>query len=720
MTVAFLVTAVLALQAPGRDSSAYLDPAARRLVAAARTRRETIDRSITAYRTRVRERIGVGIRALRRDRMLYRRELALRIDWRRDSVAQIEVLGARQSVPAAAPKREVPEDLKGDAGDYAFDPADDRLTVGFGNTRRDTTQDSTSKHRDVEFRHPLAPGSEADYKFATGDSSVVVFADGHTITLRELRIIPRRLDFQLMSGSFWIDEASHAVVRALIRPARPFDFERDVSDEDDKDIPGFVKPIKIEVRYITIDYGLWTGRWWLPRLVAMDAVATAGSFLQMPVRYERVYDEYEVTGDTALPRAARPPAATAADDSLARAACHAREAVEKISCKCRNGHCLAFRVNIPTDSAALISSAVLPPPFGSANDTLISEGEMQELTRGLGQLPAAPWQFQVRRPRWGLARYNRVEGLALGARGELDLGRLRLDGTARIATSDAEPDLEGGVLHETGAARFRFAGYRRLAGVDPTARSLGIGNSLGALLLGRDDGDYFRATGAELTVAPPVTLPQRFTIRLYAETQRRALKRTDFSLPHALHDIHVFRPNITADSADQFGASLTLRTQRGIDPALPQWTAEVTLDGSVGTYRFGRASSTVRVSAPLGPNLAGAVELAGGMADGVVPVQSLWYLGGPGTIRGYGGNASRGDAFWRARFELANRWPAARAVLFADVGRAGPREQLSLARSLAGVGVGASFIDGLFRLDLTRAVRTPTGWRLDFYTDAAL
>jgi len=720
VTFAFLVTAVLAVQAPAGDGSAYLDAAARRLVAAARTRRETIDRSITAYRTRVRERIGVGIRALRRDRMLYRREIALRIDWRRDSVAQIDVLGARQSVPAAVPKREVPEDLKGDAGDYAFDPADDRLTIGFGNTRRDSTQDSTSKHRDVEFRHPLAPGSEADYKFATGDSSVVVFADGHTIKLRELRIIPRRLDFRLMSGAFWIDESSHAVVRALIRPARPFDFEQDVSDEDDKDIPGFVKPIKIEIRYITIDYGLWTGRWWLPRLIAMDAVATAGSFLQMPMRYERVYDEYEVTGDTAVTRAVRPPAATAVEDSLARAACHAREGVEKISCRCRNGHCLAFRVNIPTDSAALISSAVLPPPFGAANDTLISEGEMQELTRGLGQLPAAPWQFQVRRPRWGLARYNRVEGLALGARGELDLGRLRLDGTARIATSDAEPDLEGGVLHETGAARLRFAGYRRLAGVDPTARSLGIGNSLGALLLGRDDGDYFRATGAELTVAPPVTLPQRFTIRLYAESQRRAAKRTDFSVPHAIHGIHVFRPNITADSADQFGASLTFRTQRGIDPALPQWTAEVTLDGSVGTYRFGRASSTVRVSAPLGPNLAGAVELAGGMADGVVPVQSYWYLGGPSTMRGYGGNASSGDAFWRARLELANRWPAARVVLFADVGRAGPREQLSLARSLAGVGVGASFIDGLFRLDLTRAVRTPTGWRLDFYTDAAL
>jgi len=721
VSFAFLVTAVLAVQAPAGDSSAYLDPAARRLVAAARTRRETMDRSITAYRTRVRERIGVGVRALRRDRMLYRREIALVVDWRRDGVSEISVIGARQSVPAAVPKPTLPEDLKSDAGDYAFDPANDRLTIGWSSSRggRDSTRDST-RHRDVDFRHPLAPGSEADYRFASGDSSVVVFPNGRTIRLRELRIIPRRLDFRLMSGSFWIDEDSHGVVRALIRPARPFDFEQDLGDEDDKDIPGFVKPIRVEVRFLTIDYGLWAGRWWLPRLIAMDAVATAGSFLQMPMRYERVYDEYEVSGDTAAPRARRPPMATAAEDSIARAACHAREAREQISCNCANGRCAAFTVHIPIDTAALLASTELPPPFGAANDTLISQGEMQELTHGLGDLPQAPWQFRARPPRWGLARYNRVEGLSLGARGDLDLGRLQLDGAVRIATSDAEPDLVAGVLRETGTARFRLAGYRRLAAVDPTARPLSIGNSLGALVLGRDDGDYFRATGAELTIAPPVTLPQRFAIRLYAERQRRALKRTDFSLPHALHDVHVFRPNITADSADQFGAALTVRTQRGIDPERPQWTADVTLDGSVGTYRFGRVSSTMRVAAPLGPNLATAVELAGGVADGSVPVQSYWYLGGPGTLRGYGGNASSGDAFWRARLELANRWPAARVVLFADVGRAGPREQLSLARPLAGVGVGASFMDGLIRLDLTRAIRTPTGWRLDFYTDAAL
>ena len=722
MPFVILVTAVLAVQSPSGDSSAYLDADARRLVAAARSRRETIDRSITAYRTTVRERIGVGIRALRRDRMLYRRELALRIDWRRDSIAQITVIGARQAVPAAVPRPTLPKDLKRDAGHYAFDPADDRLTIGFnasrGDNPGDSTRDSTREKHDIAFQHPLAPGSEANYRFATGDSSVVVFANGRTITLRELRVIPRRLDFRLVSGSFWIDEESHAVVRALIRPARPFDFEQDLADEDDKDIPGFVKPIRAEVRFLTIDYGLWSGRWWMPRLIAMDAVATAGSFLQMPVRYELLYDEYEVSGDTAFPRAPRPPPATAEQDSIARAACHARES--GISCKCRNGHCLAVRVILPSDTAALLSSTALPPSFGSTNDTLISQGEMEELTRGLGKLPGAPWQFKARPPRWGLARYNRVEGLSLGARGELDLGRLRLDGAGRIATSDGHPDLAAGLVRETGAARVRVAGYWRLAAVDPAARSLGLGNSLGALLLGRDDGDYFRAAGVELSIVPPVTLPQRFSLRLYAERQRRAVQRTDFSFAHAIHEDHVFRPNITADSADQIGAVLTVRAQRGIDPEHVQMSTDVTLDGGAGTFGFARASGTWRVSTPVAKSLAAAIELGGGMSAGRVPVQSDWYLGGPGTLRGYGGGVTSGDAFWRARAELANRWPAARVVLFADVGRAALRDHLSLARPLAGVGVGASFLDGLVRLDLARAVRTPTGWRLDFYTDAAL
>ena len=417
MTSALLVL-ILAVQG-GTDSSAYLDPVARRLVAEARARRETIDRSITGYRTTMRERIGAGVRALRRDRMLFRRELVLRIDWRRDSIGRIDVIGARQAVPAVQAQVEFPDDLKGDVTDYAFDPADDRMTVGFGgggDESRDNEDSTRGRRRSMRLGHPLAPGSEANYRFAAGDSSVLAFPDGRTIVLRELRVMPRRVAFELMTGSLWIDEKSHGVVRALFRPARPFDLEEDGDEGDVKHVPGFVRPIRVEVRYITIDYGLWDGRWWLPRLIAFDGVGTAGSWLQMPMRYERLYDDYEVTGDTASRRSARPPRATAAADSTARAQCREQTDSLTVECVCRNGECLKFTVNIPSDTAALLGSAELPPAFSGLGDTLVSTGEMRELAHGLGRLPEAPWQFQVNPPRWGLARYNRVEGLALARR----------------------------------------------------------------------------------------------------------------------------------------------------------------------------------------------------------------------------------------------------------------------------------------------------------------
>jgi hypothetical protein len=296
-----------------------------------------------------------------------------------------------------------------------------------------------------------------------------------------------------------------------------------------------------------------------------------------------------------------------------------------------------------------------------------------------------------------------------------------MDAVVRIGTGDLWPNAEVGVLRETGTARFRLAGYRRLAVADPSTKGLGIGNSMAALFLGRDDGDYFRTVGAELTGAPAVTLGQTFAWRIYAERQTAARRETQFSLAHLINDQHVFRPNITADTADQFGAALTVRGTRVLrEDGAASVGAEVVIDGATGTFGFARTALTVRVNTPITRRLVGAVEVAGGSSLGRVPVQSRWYLGGANTLRGYGGNAMNGDAFWRARAEVANSVPAARLALFFDVGRAAPRDDLSLSRSLMSVGVGASFLDGLVRLDLGRALRAPTGWRVDLYADGVL
>jgi len=719
---------------PDLAATAYLDDAARALVRRARERRETLDRSISSYTATMKEQIGMGIRALRRDRMVYHRELALRITWHRDSLGRVAVIGAREGVPIALKGQRLPEDLVRDAPDYAFDPSANRLGLG----------------SDSGFIvHPLAVGSEEHYRFETGDSTTLAFPDGRRLRIYELRVIPRRLDAHLVAGSMWIEGDGYGVVRLLTRLARPFDLELDVqrrsrgrgsptdttettdtadatdtteagrrrqSDPDVDDIPGFLKPIRAEVRFFAVEYALWDDRWWMPRLVSFDAVATVGSWAQLPLRYELLYEDYRVTGDTGTAPEAR---GTPEPDDSARTRCEERYG-KTAACRCRDGRCFAFTVDVPADTAALLASAALPAGFRSTTDTMLSEQEIVDLAQQIRDLPGVPGGTLVRPPRWGLARYNRVEALSLGARGELEVGALRVDGVVRLGVADLVPNAEVAVNREGVAVRTRLAGYSRLAAADTTNRPFGVINSGNALFFGTDDGDYFRAGGVELTGRPSITTPQVYGWRLYAERQRPVEKQTDASLPRVFDRDREFRPNIVADSADQFGATLAARGARGLGAGGATIGAEMLLDGAIGTFDFLRSSLTLRATAPLPGPLTGGIEVAGGSSGGTVPVQSRWYLGGPFSLRGYGGAAAAGEEFWRARAEVANDFPAVRLALFADAGKAAPRGALTTRGALLGVGAGLSFFDGMMRLDVARATRAPTGWRADFYFDGVI
>ncbi|MGH7505172.1 MAG: hypothetical protein ACRELX_05960, partial [Longimicrobiales bacterium] len=303
----------------------------------------------------------------------------------------------------------------------------------------------------------------------------------------------------------------------------------------------------------------------------------------------------------------------------------------------------------------------------------------------------------------------------------LDLGRLQADGLLRVGLADFEPEVELGLGREQGFTAYRLAGYRRLDAMNPDSRPLGIGNSLSALLFGQDDGEYFRALGAELTARPaPATGSNAWELRLYAEQQRPVGRETDFSLRHALDGDHVFRPALPAQRAEQVGAALVLRHSRGLDPAAFRWGAEVEVGGGTGSFDFGRAALTLYGSHPLPGRLLGSLAIAGGTSIGSPPLQSQWFLGGPASMRGYHGAGAFGEAFWRGRAELATSFPAARIALFTDAGWAGPRNERRLAPTLISAGIGASLLDGLLRFDVARALERPTGWRLHLYVDGLL
>jgi hypothetical protein len=727
------LAAALALQgAPAADtlpsrpdpaSAAYHDPFARELVSRARSYRRSTDLEVRAYRTLARERVAVGLRMLSRERTLASSEKAARIDWRREGPVRIDVLGRRERDPDGDGDlmKETAESLGSDFHDLAFDPAEERLRFGV----MDTTW----------VPHPLAAGSEAFYRYRSGDTLTVRLPGGKAVRVYELRVEPRRAGKPLVSGSLWLDDGSYGVVRSLLRLNAPLTEQIRAEMADDGDSGkrsvtvsagtgegrrrrpsrwSVIPEVRLDVRYMNTEYALVEGRWWMPASTALEGTVSVGSRLAVPVRFERSYTEYHVEGD-----APPAPGQLAAEPPAPVQGC--KEGEKECVCRRSSGACRVFDVHVPEDRASLERAAELPPPI-ETGAPLMSGKEANDLAREIDKVAATPWLFTQPSLRQApvVVRYNRVEALSLGTRATVDFGPLQVDGTARIATSNAEPDLELGLRRESPKGRWRLAGYYRLAAMDPAQNPLGIGNSLGAFFFGGDQGDYFRATGAELTGRPPRAERPWYEWRLFAEQQRGVSAETDFSTRGWFDDGWEFRPNPRADRADQVGASLLLRPVMGRQVLGTTWGVDVGVEGQAGDFRFARPTATVRMGTPLPFGLAGALEAAGGTSFGDVPVQSLWRVGGVPSVRGYDASSSVGNAFWRGRGEVSSRARSARIALFTDVGRAGDRESLTLSDPLWSVGAGASLLEGMVRLDLARAMRGDTGWRLHLYLDGAL
>jgi hemolysin activation/secretion protein len=181
----------------------------------------------------------------------------------------------------------------------------------------------------------------------------------------------------------------------------------------------------------------------------------------------------------------------------------------------------------------------------------------------------------------------------------------------------------------------------------------------------------------------------------------------------------VFRPNLIADTADQFGLAIGFRGSRPVSRSVVLG-GEVALEGATGDFEFAKGSALARVIVTPGGPVSFAASATAGTSRGAVPIQHRFFLGGPVTLRGYDGGITSGNAFWAGRLEVANSRPAVRLSGFADAGWAGDRASFSTGRPLLSAGVGASFLDGLIRMDLARALRAPTGWRFDLYFDGIL
>jgi hypothetical protein len=695
----------------GTDTSgAFLDAGAVILLERARTARQASDRTLRSYTALVRSRLGVAMRMPLKDRMLVREEAAARVRWSRDADDIVHMLAGRQQTPGG-----VKPALFG-PGMRPMDPTADRLYFGamFGDP--DERDDD-----DYWIEHPLGDEGTRHYRYQSGDTLAIRLQDGREVRVIELRVLPRRQDPHTVRGVLWVDAASGALVQGAFRLARKVDIIHDMNAIDEEDLRivervPFITPMEFDISLLTVEYSLWEMRHWLPRAMRFEGMVRTG-VLHFPASFDVSYRMEEVVTD-----------GDAGDEPEADIVARTIEAWrgDEEASRVRHGREDARRYTriAPRDQALLLESELLPPPIWADAPGFITESELNTIYDRLASVPlparpGLPVRFGWGYGEPGMLRYNRVEALSVGGRVTAPLPHVTLLATARLGAGDLQPNGELLLHRETMRRTLSLRGYHELATADPSRRALGPGNSLSALLFGRDEGEYYRATGAELALAPPPLRRQWWQLRAYTERQDAVARNTHVALPRAWRD-SVFRPNIVADEATQYGALLHVRPWWGTDPQRAQFGIDLLLQGEAGDFEHARGRLALRGAAPLGARMRVGAEAAVGTSEGTVPVQRHFYLGGASTLRGYEPSTVSGTSMARGRLELARTVRAASFAVFSDVGWAGDRDDIRLDRRRWSAGAGVSLLDGLVRFDLARGMDAPRGWRLDLHLDAVL
>jgi hypothetical protein len=757
---------------PELRASAYRDPLARDLVARAREARLRQDSSLLSYDATTKQRISawLGVRRLGARRLAYRSENASRVRWQRGVGAWVDVIGARTAIPMAFEGARVVEDAL-DESPIPYYPGREGLLSLAG-------AETVSGDEVGLFMHPLEEGAESYYHYASGDSVRFTLPDGRAVRLREVRIAARKPRWDLLVGSLWFDVASAHLVRAVFRPSAPFDilqFLKREEPDDYDDIPravrAMISPATITIDAFTVEYGLHEQRWWLPRLQTVEARGQMG-FMRMPFSMQQSFSYASVSGkdSLALPPIPLPPEdstrgqrndslvasradSTAGDsavtfevgpvriatsDTASRRGKHDGKArkgadedpdTETLRCargdtlvraRTRFGKQLRVAYRIPCDTLALAHSSELPPSIFDPGEEVFGTEQGRELAReldpslqpGWGPLPYT-LHYGLDR---GMLRYNRVEGLSAGIDVERQLGRGYVgEANVRLGLADLSPNGELHLRRSHGSTTYGLGVYRRLDAANDWGEPLGFGASLDALLFARDDGFYYRSWGAELTRASQRGASSQLGQRIFVERQSGASVNTQFSLANAINDTR-FLDNIAAAKATIIGYEASLSGSYGDDPAGWRATTLLRAELGTGTFDYTRGSAEATVSHAIGEKLVGALTGSVGASGGTLPVQRLWYLGGPYTVHGQGPGTAVGDAYWFGRAELGWGTSKLRPIVFGDIGWAGDRHDWrSPGRPISGAGVGASVLDGLIRFDLSRGIRPDRGWRADMY-----
>lgn len=541
---------------------------------------------------------------------------------------------------------------------------DDRIHVGDGDEVRDVL-------------HPAAPGSELVYDFRIADSLTLRLGGApEPIRVYELEVRPKHPDRPAFVGSVFVDRASADIVRMTFTftPA------------------SYVDP-QLDYIRISLDNGLWEGRYWLPyeqrvelrrELRAFDF--PAGSVIRGTMRIGDYRFNQELP-----PNFFRGPRVVAVPQRM-------RES-------------FAFE----DDLFAGLEAEGLGPLVGMDElrrraTELIGTARASGLPRLRLYLPNAS----------SLLRYNRAEGAYAGAGARFaPTASATFDLIGGYAFGADQPELAAGFGKELGPGTWlRLRAERNIPrDLGMRAPTAGVLNTLTAAVAGKDYLDLYFATGAGATLERRLGGPWRLAVDVAYEEHRSATLAAETT---PWDGDTRFRPVLPVDEGALFAARATLQRTAPTSRARG-WGAALaleagTLDGSYLRSVF-EADAHIR-SADRATDLH--ARAMTGWVAGDPPAQRLFLFGGPGTLPGFAPASFVGDRFALADVQVSRSvlgpWIRLRALAaagWATIEDAAPPAAWTAAptdgiRASAGIGVGLVY--DILRIDLVRPLGGSGGW----------
>lgn len=533
--------------------------------------------------------------------------------------------------------------------------------------------------------HPAAPGAETFYQYRLTDSlSISLPGAGEPVRVYELEVRPTDLGRPAFLGSMFVDRRGGDLVRMN------FTFT-----------PASYVDRRLDYINISLDNGLWRGRFWLPN--------------QQRVEIRRQLPELDF------------PAGGVIRGTM------------------RVGN---YRFNEPIPLVAFNGPPVVAVPRAQREAFPFEQSIDEELreegigpTVELGEIRSRAAELARARVLSGLGavrlnvpavseviRYNRAEGAVLGLGTTLRPApgvEVGVRGGWAFGPDHPIAEVEAGT--SLGGTRVGAAAYGNLPrDVGVAEPASGLLNSLSALVAGSDYQDLFYTSGVRLGVERPFAPGWTGGATVRAEEHSAAEMEADFSL---FGDD--FRPVHPIDEGRFYGGEIALE-RRAPSEVARGWSLRAAVDGGTllaedGEDDFGFVQPTLEAaSLRRFPWRDAALELRGtaGFSLGDLPRQALFLLGGRGTLPGYEFRAFGGDRFAIGRAtasaEILRPWLRGRVLAAAGASGVGEPGERALdlwgARVTDGlrpsVGAGLGLFYDILRVDLVRGFGTGGRWEV--------